>query len=532
MLKKVEVFTLSLLIVFATYCALTIGSSWDEIFEMNIGKERLKYLFSFGSYKYFDFYNSRFYPGFYNTLAIFVSKMFPIKYEIEIWHLTNAVFSILSIVGIYKITSYLFNKKVGKIVFLLCFINPIFFGHMAMNSKDTMIVFANVWSTYIFLRYLQNQNLSNKRNRYVLLGGLAVGFGTGVRLPFIATLFPLIIFLLIDIFFFKKICSSKFSIKKFSFDLTKVLIIAYLITISTWPHVYNNIFIEPFKIFIDQTSPGAFGVNWLLLNGSFFDTLSLPKPYILINFFYKSPEFILLCYLIFIFFVIGNKNFFLSQFDFFWIKLSLILFIFLFPTIFFIVIAYRVYDGLRLFLYLIPYFNIIPGLAIYYLIYNYKPLTLKFLSGVIVSLFIYYLFIFISLTPYQYTYLNIFIGNFSNAYKKFENDYWAISIKELVKKIPKETSLVSNNKKIKIAFCGVPHNTAKKELSKLKDLKYEQKYLYSKDIDFIMMTNRIVANKEENTLDKVKTCFEKFEGENLIAVERNGLILSTIRKGF
>ncbi len=401
-----------------------------------------------------------------------------------------------------------------------------------MNSKDTMIVFANVWSTYIFLRYLQNQNLSNKRNRYVLLGGLAVGFGTGVRLPFIATLFPLIIFLLIDIFFFKKICSSKFSIKKFSFDLTKVLIIAYLITISTWPHVYNNIFIEPFKIFIDQTSPGAFGVNWLLLNGSFFDTLSLPKPYILINFFYKSPEFILLCYLIFIFFVIGNKNFFLSQFDFFWIKLSLILFIFLFPTIFFIVIAYRVYDGLRLFLYLIPYFNIIPGLAIYYLIYNYKPLTLKFLSGVIVSLFIYYLFIFISLTPYQYTYLNIFIGNFSNAYKKFENDYWAISIKELVKKIPKETSLVSNNKKIKIAFCGVPHNTAKKELSKLKDLKYEQKYLYSKDIDFIMMTNRIVANKEENTLDKVKTCFEKFEGENLIAVERNGLILSTIRKGF
>ena len=50
MLKKVEISILVLLFVFAFYCALTIGISWDEIFEMNVGKERLKYLFSFGSY--------------------------------------------------------------------------------------------------------------------------------------------------------------------------------------------------------------------------------------------------------------------------------------------------------------------------------------------------------------------------------------------------------------------------------------------------------------------------------------------------
>ena len=43
MLKKVEIFTLVLLIIFASYCALTIGSSWDEPYEMNIGKDRLKY---------------------------------------------------------------------------------------------------------------------------------------------------------------------------------------------------------------------------------------------------------------------------------------------------------------------------------------------------------------------------------------------------------------------------------------------------------------------------------------------------------
>ena len=44
-----------------------------------------------------------------------------------------------------------------------------------------------------------------------------------------------------------------------------------------------------------------------------------------------------------------------------------------------------------------------------YLIYNFNSLIPKILSGLVVSLFVYYLFIFILLTPYQYTYLNLFL---------------------------------------------------------------------------------------------------------------------------
>ena len=100
MSRKIEISILTLLIVFAFYCAFTTGGFWDEHFEMDIGKERLKYLFSFGSYKDFDFYNSRFYPGFYNTIAIFFTKMLPIKYETEVWRTTHVVFSILTVLFI------------------------------------------------------------------------------------------------------------------------------------------------------------------------------------------------------------------------------------------------------------------------------------------------------------------------------------------------------------------------------------------------------------------------------------------------
>ena len=42
------------------------------------------------------------------------------------------------------------------------------------------------------------------------------------------------------------------------------------------------------------------------------------------------------------------------------------------------------------------------------------------------------MFNFFSITPYQYTYLNLFNGQKEIRYKKFENDYWGTSIKELI----------------------------------------------------------------------------------------------------
>ena len=175
---------------------------------------------------------------------------------------------------------------------------------------------------------------------------------------------------------------------------------------------------------------------------------------------------------------------------------------------------------------MIPYFCIIPSLTIYYLIRNLKFLRYKILLATLVILFVYNIFIFLKLTPYQYTYLNAFSGNFSNAHTKFENDYWAVSIKELVKKIPLETNFIKEKKKITLAYCGVPHSLVKKELKKIPQLQYDVLELTNPKIDYILMTNRLQKVSEEN----VNTCFNNFVGEDLITVERHGLVLSALRK--
>ena len=534
MRNKINNIILYLLIFFSIYCAFIIGISWDELTHIDVGNERLKYLFSFGSYDHIDYRDHRFYPGLYNTLSGLVIKMFPKKHEIEILHLTNLVFSILTIFGISKISKELFNKKVGKIVFLLCFLNPVFFGQMSMNPKDIIIAFANIWATYLIIRYLKNQQISEKRNRYIILGGFVIGLGLGVRIVFLSSLLPIVIISILDVLFLKKMTNEKFSNKKLIADFFKVFVIAYILMILCWPATHQNIFVLPFKLFIESLSY-PFGVPLGLLNGNFYNTSETPKSYLVINFLYKLPEFILISYLFFIYLILKNKSFFNSQFKFFYTKLIIILFIISFPNLLILITPYKIYDGLRLFLYLIPYICIIPGLTFYYLLTNYKINVSKILLTILFPLFAYYLLIFFSLTPYQYTYLTVLNGNFSKAYKKFENDYMTVSIKELVNQIPNNKNLL-NKKKLKLAFCGAADDNVKFYLKKIKNFRFKQMYWLSEDYDYIIMTNRVIgsgrseANMSADYLRNVETCFDRFKGVDVINVRRNGLVLSTLRK--
>jgi hypothetical protein len=535
MTNKINLALLWLLIIFAIYCAFIVGLSWDTFFHIDIGDKRLKYLLSLGRSEYSTTHWAHlFYPGFFDTISAFITKMFPKEYEMETLNIVRSIFSISAIFGISKISKELFNKQVAKIVFILCFFNPIFFGHMAINPKDTIIAFSNVWSTYLILKYLKNQDYDEKRNQYIILLGLCVGLGLGVRVAFLGTLLPILLFAVVDMTFLRKITHHNFSYKKLTIDIIKVLIISYFLMVSCWPETHGNILILPFKIIIESFSD-VLGVSSGMLSGNFYLTSETPKNYLLINFLYKTPEFILFCYLLFVYILLKDKNFFNKNFNSFNTKVIFILSILLFPNILLLFTPYRIVDGLRVFLFLIPYTCIIPALTIYYLIKCYKNLISKILLTTIFSSFVYYLFVFFPLTPYQYTYLNVFNGDFSKSYNKFENDYWTVSIKELVSKIRQEKILL-NNSELRLAFCGVAENNANFYLNKIDNFKFKKVNWINEDFDYIMMTNRVIhpENTEGKTNREITknliTCFDRFKGIDVISVKRKGLLLSTLRK--
>ena len=522
MLKISKNISLFLILSFAIYCALIIGKSWDEGSYILLGKERLSYLLSLGINKLNEpFWNSHHYPGISYTLNAFVLSLFPSKYEFEITHLFNLSISLSAVFGISKIAKELFNKKVSTIIFVIFLLYPIYFGHMAINANDTVITTCNVWITYLILKYLRNQD-NYKRNKYIIFITFFLIFGSGVRLLFIGTLIPLIIFIFADIFFFKKFICKKFSIKIFFIDLVKIIISSYLLIILFWAPTHSNIFILPFTFFLELFSMSWAGWPLILLNEEYYFSNNPPIYYLLLNLFFKTPEYLLFLYLLSILLIFTSNSFFKSKFENFNYKIIFILFILFFPNFLFILKIFPVYDGLRLFLFILPFFMVIPSLVIFLLIYKFQNINFKILS--LISLFLFVLFIikFLAITPYHYTYLNFFSGNFKNQSKKFENDYWGVSLKELIKK-----SKFLNQNYNKLAICGASPGTVKYYLKKFK---YSKVRVAREDenFDFIIMTNRAIFDGADDT-SNAKTCFEKYAGHNISYVKRYGLVLSQIK---
>ena len=63
------------------------------------------------------------------------------------------------------------------------------------------------------------------------------------------------------------------------------------------------------------------------------------------------------------------------------------------------------------------------------------------------------------------------------------------------------------------------------EFQKMAEEKF--KFVNDADADYIIMTNRTVFGNKNN---QITNCFDKFKGIDVFKVERNGLLLSTIRK--
>tara|TARA_B100000989_G_C19446990_1_gene429977 strand:- start:480 stop:1043 length:564 start_codon:yes stop_codon:yes gene_type:complete len=180
-----------------------------------------------------------------------------------------------------------------------------------------------------------------------------------------------------------------------------------------------------------------------------------------------------------------------------------------------------VYDNLRLFLFVIPFFSIIGSLSLYQFIKFFKnswknKATILF----ILILFSISFYRFLILTPYQYDYVNYSSLKFKNSQYKWEHDYWATSYKELISKIKKDLSEEEINN-LKIANC-VADEILLYYLYRYLGKKFIYKNERESEANHVILINR--------TLLTETTCNEYYIGENVVTVSRNGVILSALRK--
>jgi hypothetical protein len=495
---------------------------WDHGTHLQMGKNKLRYLFSLGKINN-EFWFSKYFPGISYTVTAFFTIMFPKKIESETLHLINLLVSLSAVFGLSRIAKIFFNEKIANITFLFFLFYPTFFGHMAINPKDTVVTVSYIWITYLVIKYLTKPHMCQNKQICLLKIGFLIALGTGVNLAFTAILLPLIIFIFTEIFYFKKLISTKFSKQIFIFDLLKIILLAYFILIIFWPQVHSNILIMPFKVFLETLENAPIGSPASLLNGEIHLTHNFPKNYVLLNLLLKSPEYLLILYPISFYFILANNNFFKKKFTNFNYKLYFIILVLTLSLIMLTFSPYPLYDGMRKFMFLIPFFIFIPSFGMYFVICNNSLIKSKLCIFLILTLALVFLFKFFSLTPYQYVYLNYLNGKTSNNHLKFENDYLTTSIKEILKK-----SKFINEKYARLKFCGIGKGKIKKYLNKY-NFSRVKLVGYKDEYDYVIMTNRV--NWESlNNLKKAKTCFQTFNGKVVSQVKRNGLVLSVIKE--
>ena len=516
--KKNERIIILCLFLFASFSAILIGEAWDEGFHLEQGKITFNYLITFGKINT-DLFLREYYSPIYWTLSFLLADFFPQNYREETIHILNMCVSFGTLFGTSKIFKELFNKNVSKIIFVILFFFPLFFVHMGINGKDTILAFSHVWIFYFLIRYFKVRNNEYKKTKYIIHLSMLISIASGIQLLFIGSLIPIIFILIIDYFYYNNFINKKIIKKKLLIDIFKCILLTYFTLILFWIDVHPNIIRLPFNFIFEIFSDDFWtGYPFNLINGKYIFSANIPKDYLLINFFYKTPEYILISYLLFFVLFLKIKKFFEKIFLAFNQKLFFIIFILFFPNLIILFFDFPIYDGLRLFIWVFPYFCMIPALTIYYFIVNFKLFSSKIFLSIIGLFFLLLINDFIKLTPFQYTYLNNLNGNYNERYAKFENDYWGTTIKELIKK-----TKFKNQNTVLLTSCGLNTKILEKYLTLNKIYNYI--FVSSNKASYVIMTNRVTQKNDE-----LISCFDKFKGEDISTVKRNKLILSVVRK--
>ena len=391
--------------------------------------------------------------------------------------------------------------------------NPFFFGHMGINPKDPILFTFFIWTIFYLIKYLEN--IKTDRIKNLILLSIMIGLGTNTRITFLSLIFPLIVFSIYYVWINTK------SLKILFADIITLSLITFFLVIIIWPHFHNgnyNLIIENIK----QSSNWLISVKHGLINGNFYEVQDTPRSYLFQIFIHRIPLFLIILFLLSYLVVFLKKNFFITEinknFKFKFLMLNLI---FYWPMIILAVGKINLYDNFRLVLFLLPILSTISSLGLWYLIKNFFNINIysKLILTLVLILNVMFFVRFISITPYNYIYVNYFSSPFFyKSQNKFEHDYWLTSVGELIKKI--KIKYGKDTSSMKIAFCGGRALTHGYYFASI--LNNYNIYDYDQ-ADYVIVSNR------NYNLDKF-TCMQKFKGDDILKIEKSGLILSSFKK--
>jgi len=476
---RMAIATLAAVAIVAAVTFQDYGLGWDDYTHSQYGELLLKlYGSGFSDTRALSFVNLNKYGGGFDMASALAAKLLPF----DLFETRRLIGAAVGIVGLF-VTWRLGRRMGGPIAGLSALILlascPLYYGHMFMNPKDAPFATAMAVLLLGIVGALDEYPQPRPRTMVVAGVGLGLAFGTrilaGIAAP---TGLAALLFILIVESRASDWKSAALRCGQFLWCMLPALGLGYLIMGLLWPwsivSPLNPLYaVEYFDTFFEKP--------WEeLYQGRLIAVPDMPASYLPHLFMLTLPELMLALGLTGIVgaFVIAaqrtapvNRRAILLA-----VALATVL-----PVAIAMLMRPALYNGLRHFIFVVPPFAVLGGLATAWLVDQvraYGKAALGALAAVYVGGVTLPLIDMVRLHPYQYTAFNWASGGVRMAHDNYMLDYWGLAFKqaaiELRTRLGAAADQPPKSRRWVVAICG-PQPSAEVALGPQFETTFDQK---------------------------------------------------------
>lgn len=407
------------------------GLGWDDYTHSEYGDLLLAFYGSgFSDQRALSFVNLYKYGGGFDMAAALAAKVLPFGL-FETRRLVGAAVGIIGLSATWRIGRRLGGPIAGLVAILLLATCPLYYGHMFMNAKDAPFATAMAVLLLAIVRSLDEYPRPRVPTIVLLAIGLGLAFGSrilaGIAAP--SALAGLLVILVGE----GRALGTKVAAERFgTFVLQSIpaLVVGYLVMGLLWPW---SVLAPLNPIRAAEYFDTFFEKPWReMYAGKLFAVTQMPASYLPHLFVLKLPEIMValgfagtMGALI----ALGSGKLLLTR------RASLLLVVasaFL-PVIIAMLTHPALYNGLRHFVFVVPPFAVLGGLAGAWVLCRAKTFgtwAAAAVTAVLVSGLILPVSDMVRLHPYQYTAFNWASGGVRMAHDNYMLDYWGLAFKQ------------------------------------------------------------------------------------------------------
>jgi Dolichyl-phosphate-mannose-protein mannosyltransferase len=514
--RTIDLLAISVLAVVAVIASLTFrdyGLGWDDYTHAEYGDLLLSlYGSGFTDTRALSFVNLYMYGGGFDMLAALLAKVVPFDL-FETRRLTGAVIGLIGLFIVWRLGRRVGGSKAGLFALVLLCASPLYYGHMFMNPKDAPFAVAMALLLLGLVRAFEEYPNPGPATTAVFGIGLGLTMGTRV-IGGIAALYAAASLALVYGREMRMLGPRPAGARlgRFVVALMPGLVLAYLVMGLVWPwsvvaplnplraaEYFSHFFEKPWKEMFD-------GVAILVPD--------MPRSYVPTLFALKEPEILLLLGLG------GMAGSFVAatRRDLVASRRAVLLLLALaaaLPVALTMIARPAMYNGIRHFVFVMPPFAALGGLAGAWLFERLSRHGRPALAAGAVAATAALaapLVEMVRLHPYQYTHFNHLAGGIRAADDHYMLDYWGLAFKQAADELRAKLTLGLESppasRRWRIAVCG-PHHPAEVELGPEFTTTYE-----TKGADFALMLGEFY-------------CAE-YKAPILVEIKREGVVYARV----